>query len=104
MGDIMKITNYDQNPYVAGANRTQGVGAAQGKPTSEKADIQPKDKVSLSETSRVIQLAEDAVAAAPDVRPEMVNPIKQQIAEGTYKINAETLAEGIIGTFISERA
>ena len=104
MGDIMKITNnYDQNPYVAGANRTQGVSAAEGKSTSEKAGIQPKDKVSLSETSRDIQLAKDAVAAAPDVRPAMVNPIRQQIAEGTYQINAETVAEGIISTFISER-
>ena len=103
MGDIVKITNnYDQNLYVTGANKTQGVSTAEGKSTKEGSEIQPKDRVSLSNASRDIQLAKDAVSSAPDVRPEKVNPIKQKIAEGTYEINAEATAEGIIHNHISE--
>ena len=103
MGDIMKITNnYDQNLYVTGANKTQGVSAAEGKSTKEGSEIQPKDRVSLSNASRDIQLAKDAVSSAPDIRSEIVNPIKQQIAEGTYKVNAEAAAKGIIRNNISE--
>jgi len=103
MGDIVKITNnYDQNLYVTGANKTQGVSAPEGKPTKEGGEIQPKDRVSLSNASRDIQLAKDAVSSAPDVRPEKVNPIRQQIAEGTYEANAKGAAEGIIRSQISE--
>ena len=104
MGDIVKITNnYDQNLYITGTNKTHGVNAAEGKSTKEGSEIQPKDRVSLSNASRDIQLAKDAVSSAPDIRSEIVNPIKQQIAEGTYKMNAEAAAEGIIGNYISER-
>jgi|GEM_PF-1818228 flagellar biosynthesis anti-sigma factor FlgM len=100
MGDIVKITNnYDQKMYVADTNKTQGANAAEGK----NSKLRPKDKVSLSGASKDIQLAKDAASSTPDIRPGKVNPIKQQITEGTYTVNAEAAAEGIIGNFISER-
>lgn len=103
MGDIVKISNpYDQNLYVAGAAKTQRVHSAEGRTAPETKELQPTDKVSLSKASKDIQLAKDAVASTPDVRSEIVNPIKQKIAEGTYEVNAESVAERIIGHHINE--
>ncbi len=103
MGDIVKISNtYDQNLYVAGATKTQRANTGDGKTAAETGDLQPKDKVSLSEASKDIQLVKDTVASTPDIRTEKVNPIKQKIAEGTYKVNAESVAERIIDHHISE--
>ncbi|RJQ59358.1 MAG: flagellar biosynthesis anti-sigma factor FlgM [Desulfobacteraceae bacterium] len=103
MGDIVKITNnYDHNQYVAGAGKTQRVAVSGGKSANEKNEIQPKDTVSLSRASMDIQLAKDAVESTPDIRADKVNPIKQKIAEGAYEINAEKIAEGIIGIHVNE--
>lgn len=103
MGDIVKISsNYDQNMYVTGATKSQRVNTGESKPAAETSEIQLKDKVSLSKASKDIQLAKDAVASTPDVRSEIVNPIKQQIAEGAYEVNAESVAERMIDHHISE--
>ncbi len=103
MGDIVKITNkYDQNLYVTNATKTQRLNTAEGKTASEAREIQPKDKVSLSKVSKDFQLAKDAVTSTPDIRLEKVSPIKQKVAEGTYEVNAESVAERIIDHHINE--
>ena len=103
MGDIVKISNnYDQSLYVSGATKTQRVNTGENKSAAQMNETLPRDQVSLSKASKDIQLAKDAVASTPDIRSEIVNPIKQQIAEGTYEINAESVAERIIGHHINE--
>jgi len=103
MGDIVKISNnYDQNLYVTGAKNTQRVDTGENKSAAETNQTMSRDKVSLSKASKDIQLAKDAVASTPDIRSEIVNPIKQQVAKGSYEINAESLAERIIGHHINE--
>lgn len=103
MGDIVKISNnYDHNQYVAGAAKTQRITVSEGKSAKEKNEIQLKDTVSLSTASRDLQLAKDAVEASPEIRQDRVNPIKQKIADGTYEINTDKIAERMIGIHISE--
>jgi flagellar biosynthesis anti-sigma factor FlgM len=43
---------------------------------------------------RALELA----SAAPDVRADKVNAAKQRIAQGTYTVNAEVVAKGILDT------
>jgi negative regulator of flagellin synthesis FlgM len=103
MVDIVKISNnYDQNLYVTGATKTQRINTGENKPAAETNETRPGDKVSLSKASKDIQLAKDAVSSTPDIRSEIVNSIRQQVVEGTYKVSAESVAEGIIDHHISE--
>ena len=103
MGNISNISNnYDQNRYVAETAKTQRTDPLQGQSVEGKSEIRLKDKVSLSKTSKDMQFAEEAVKSAPDIRPEKVNPIKQKIAEGKYKVDAEGIAERMIGIEIDK--
>jgi flagellar biosynthesis anti-sigma factor FlgM len=40
----------------------------------------------------------EAANAAPDVRADKVEAAKQRIAQGTYAVNAEVVARGILDT------
>lgn len=105
MGNIINISNnYDRNLYVTEAAKTRKAETIENKAAEQRSDVQKQDVVSLSKASKDIQVAKDAVAAAPDIRHEKVDPIKQKIAEGRYQLNTDTVAERMIGVHISEWA
>ena len=60
------------------------------------------EHIAISSKAKDIQKATEAVNAAPDIRIEKVNQIKEQIANGTYKVSSEQLAEKIIENIITE--
>ena len=102
MGNVSNINNINQRAYVSGTTETRKVDGREDQPVEKKVELTQSDKVSLSKESKDIQLAEEAVAAEPDIRTEKVDPIKQKVAEGTYEVNAEKVAESLIGATISE--
>jgi flagellar biosynthesis anti-sigma factor FlgM len=57
---------------------------------------QPAARVELSSRSREMHQALEAANAAPDVRADKVADAKQRIAQGTYTVNAEVVARGIL--------
>jgi flagellar biosynthesis anti-sigma factor FlgM len=57
---------------------------------------QPAARVELSARSREMHQALDAAKAAPDVRADKVADAKQRIAQGTYTVNADVIARGIL--------
>jgi flagellar biosynthesis anti-sigma factor FlgM len=59
---------------------------------------QPAARVELSSRSREMHQALEAANAAPDVRADKVEAAKQRIAQGTYAVNAEVVARGILDT------
>ena len=66
---------------------------------SEKADkLMKNENVQLSAKSEEVKEAKKIVDNAPDVRWDVVNDIKAKIAAGTYKVDAEALAEKLINT------
>lgn len=103
----MKVTNatgnYEQQSYVKEATDNK----KPDNPESQQADrasseARKSDTVSLSSASKELQLAKKAAASAPEERSDRVEEIKQAIDEGTYEVDAEKIAEKIIGTNISE--
>ena len=54
------------------------------------------DKLQLSSIGKDIQTAKAAVASAPDVRAEKINPVKESIAAGTYNVSPESFAEKLL--------
>src|SRR6476620_11177187 len=60
------------------------------------ADPQPAAKVELSARSRELHEALRAAKAADDVRPELVKQIKTQVEDGTYVVDATSIASGML--------
>lgn len=57
------------------------------------------DKVEISQTGKDIAIAKNAIAEAPDVRGDRVEIIKRQMADGTYSISMEDVADKMIDRF-----
>lgn len=54
------------------------------------------DKLEISQTGKDIATAKKAIAEAPDVRADKVESIKKQMAEGTYSVSLEDVADKMI--------
>ncbi len=51
------------------------------------------DKIEISEEARVQQAAMAAARQLPDIREDVVNSLKQQIKDGTYRPTADQIVE-----------
>ncbi|MGQ0658606.1 MAG: flagellar biosynthesis anti-sigma factor FlgM [Chromatiales bacterium] len=71
-------------------NDTQAVNAAPA------AGAVSSDNVHLTQGAAELQALEKAVSEAPDFDVERVNRIRQAIAEGTYQIDGQKLAESLL--------
>ena len=60
------------------------------------------EQIAISSKAKDIQKATEAVNAAPDIRVEKVDQIKEQIANGSYNVASEQLAEKILENIIRE--
>lgn len=54
------------------------------------------DDVNISSIGKDIQTAKQAVAAAPDVRAELVEPIRAAVKNGTYDVSGESFADKLL--------
>lgn len=60
------------------------------------------DVVSISSAGKDVTAAKAAVAAAPDVRAELVDSIKSRINAGTYDVSANDFADKLVAKFNGE--
>ena len=60
------------------------------------------EQIAISSKAKDIQKATEAVNSAPDIRIEKVAQIKDQIANGSYSVSSEQLAEKILENIITE--
>lgn len=81
------------NPYIqvqqmyntkkaGGAKKAGSVGRADG--------------VMISNIGREIQTAKQAVAAAPDIRTDITEPIRAAVNNGTYEVSGEKFADKLL--------
>lgn len=84
----MRIEAYTQVQQVYGAK-----SRAKTQNTAKNAET---DRIHISSIGKDIQTAKNAVAAAEDVRSELVAPIKAGIANGTYQVSSESFAEKLL--------
>lgn len=98
--DIERINQRHNDPAVAGqaaARRTErAAGESQPKADPERVRSS-SDSVEISERSRELARARQAVDAAPDVRADKVAAIKKSIEDGTYSVSPEMLAQKLLG-------
>ncbi len=55
------------------------------------------DRVEFSVRSRQIQNIDELIQSTPDVREGVVEQVRRSIANGTYNVRAEQIAEKILG-------
>jgi negative regulator of flagellin synthesis FlgM len=94
--------NFGRQAYVKEVSNTPPPqDVAKSQPAENKKEM-AEDKVSLSSSAKDMKIASEAVAAAPDVRQEKVYEIKAAVDNGNYQINAERIANKMLGYNIDE--
>ncbi len=96
----MKISttqNYINQTY---ANQTNS--AAQAPKTEKPADEAASDSINLSPTTRDLQKISAAMDTEPTDRATLVADLKQQVQANQYTVNAEQVAEKMIGSLMNE--
>lgn len=63
---------------------------------SDNSSPNPGDSVSLSSKGQALGKLAQAVSLAPDVDTDKVARIQQQIADGSYQLNSNKIAEGML--------
>jgi len=95
----MNVSNTNKHvEHLLRINDVQNIAAKNGpdNPAAAQRAETPQDKVSLSDASKDILFAREVVDAMPEVRLERISRLKQQIMDGSYRIDAEKIAERII--------
>ncbi|MBE5935004.1 MAG: flagellar biosynthesis anti-sigma factor FlgM [Lachnospiraceae bacterium] len=75
-------------------NQMQSVSKI-NKVTSKKT-VSQTDKLELSQAGKDYQVAKTAVSEASDIRMDLVNDIKERLANGTYNVSDEDLADKLL--------
>ena len=84
----MRIEAYTQ---VQQLYQTQKVNKAQ-----QAGSVSRTDKVQSSSLGKDIHTAKAAVASAPDVREDLIAPIKAKVQDGTYSVETGSFAEKLL--------
>ncbi len=58
-----------------------------------------KDRLNISGQGKDLQVAKQAVAAAPDIREDRVAALKSAYQSGSYNISANAVADKILESF-----
>ena len=66
---------------------------------SSKETVSQTDKVEISQAGMDYQVAKQAVKGATDIRFDIVNDIKERLANGTYNVSDEDLADKLLAKF-----
>ena len=72
---------------------------AQTKKVTVDKKVNRDDCLEISQAGKDIAVAKKAIADTPDVRADRVEAIKQQMADGTYSVSAEAVAEKMLDCF-----
>jgi flagellar biosynthesis anti-sigma factor FlgM len=94
--------NYEKQAYISDTAENKRIDTRDEQAVEKNAEIKQGDTVSLSTVSKEMQLAKEAIAASSDIREEKVAALKQSIEEEQYTVNADKVADSLVGVSISE--
>jgi flagellar biosynthesis anti-sigma factor FlgM len=98
----MKISNSTPN-YINQTYANQAANAAnQNQKNQKPVEEGVADSINLSNRTKDLQKIESALETVPADRGKYVADIKQQVESNQYNINAENIAEKMIGSIMNE--
>ncbi len=100
----MKINDSHQKLHELYLNQVQAVQGQQQAQNLRDVQQQPQssDKVDLSSSSRFMQLVNSAMSAPQPDRTARVEAIKQQVLEGSYKVDEGRLADKMMTDLLKD--
>ena len=63
---------------------------------SKKGTVSQTDKLEISQAGKDYQVAKQAVKEASDIRVDLVDDIKERLANGTYNVSDEDFADKLL--------
>lgn len=96
----MKITNPmlgNLDPYGQARVEQKNGDTAERAAGQAQASAQG-DRVSLSDEARLLTVARAEAAAAPEVRREKIDALKQSVADGTYTVDSRKVAQNLVAS------
>lgn len=84
----MRIEAYSQVQQLYNNNKV--------KKTKQASVAKQTDGFQMSKAGKQMQVAKQAVNSAPDVRSELVDPIKAKVQSGTYDVTGESFANRLL--------
>jgi flagellar biosynthesis anti-sigma factor FlgM len=97
----MKISNTTPN-YINQAYAGQMSNTANQNLKSQKPANEISDSINFSDETKALQQISKAIESEPSDRKQYVADIKKQVETNQYNINAETVAEKIVGSFMNQ--
>jgi|SRR5208337_1305442 len=73
-------------------DRTKGQGSGE----QQAGGVAPQDKVLVSDQAKEIGRLQAEVSKLPDIRPDVVNEVKNAINNGTYNVKGEAVAGKVL--------
>lgn len=100
----MKINSTQQyiNQSYAANNTTTAAAAKTSADQGKQSEETPSDSINLSSTTKDIQKISVASTEEPKDRTQMVEDLKEQVQSNQYTVNAEQVAEKMIGSIMNE--
>lgn len=100
----MKINSTQQyiNQSYTANNANAGSPAKTSADQGKQSEDTRSDRINLSSTTRDLQKISVASAEEPKDRALMVEDLKQQVQSNQYTVNAEQVAEKMIGSIMNE--
>jgi negative regulator of flagellin synthesis FlgM len=93
----MKITNTNNYINQTYTSQTNAQGPLQQENKTPEESGAAKDSINLSSTTRDLQKIEAAAQTPSPERAQRVQGLKEQVQNNTYTVNAEAVAEKMIG-------
>jgi len=90
------IRGIHNNPAVEGQNQNRTQAAELESQAQSRVSSAPTDSVVLTDVAAQMQKAEKVLAETPQVDKAKVEQIKASIADGSYQVNAEQVAEKLL--------
>jgi len=82
----------------------QGHGQDEAKSEQRETPTVQEDRVDFSARGRLMAEAQKAIASVPDVRELLVSQIKTDVENGTYRVDSQKTASGMLREALTNQA
>lgn len=96
IGQNLNLKDTNKSEAAAQALSNKEISNKNSTPLNEARVAPPASGIAISSRAQQMQKAKELAMAAPDINQEKVDRFKQMIKDGTYKVDAEAVAERML--------
>lgn len=101
------ILRNPENQSATGVNVIRTASLIKGKSDGDADDVKKPghsdDRIEVSDRAKEFNNIKTAVKGMPDIREEKVKEVSEQLKNGTYRVDAELVASGLVKETIADR-